>query len=108
MSTERRIHVPSIPEVTGTVVLDDAASRHLAVLRLVVGDEVTLFDGKGARAIAVVDSVDRAHGSFTVRVARSIVEAARRAPDLIFGSWCGKKFNPRAVAARPSTCSGDM
>ena len=25
----------------------------------------------------------------------------RRAPDLILGSWCGKKFSPRAVAARP-------
>jgi iron complex transport system substrate-binding protein len=28
------------------------------------------------------------------------LEAARRAPDIIFGSWCGKKFAPRAVAAR--------
>ena len=26
---------------------------------------------------------------------------ARRAPDIIFGSWCGKKFSPRNVAARP-------
>ena len=25
----------------------------------------------------------------------------RRAPDIIFGSWCGKKFSPRSVAARP-------
>ncbi len=28
------------------------------------------------------------------------LEAARRAPDIIFGSWCGKKFNARAVEAR--------
>lgn len=28
-------------------------------------------------------------------------EAARRAPQLIFGSWCGKKFAPRSVASRP-------
>jgi len=28
-------------------------------------------------------------------------EAARRAPDIVFGSWCGKKFAPRALAARP-------
>ena len=27
-------------------------------------------------------------------------EVPRRAPELIFGSWCGKKFNARAVAAR--------
>jgi iron complex transport system substrate-binding protein len=27
-------------------------------------------------------------------------EVARRAPDIIFGSWCGKKFRPERVAAR--------
>src|SRR5512144_891210 len=29
------------------------------------------------------------------------LEAARRAPDIVFGSWCGKKFSARSVAARP-------
>lgn len=28
-------------------------------------------------------------------------EVIRRAPDLILGSWCGKKFRPEKVAARP-------
>ncbi len=28
-------------------------------------------------------------------------EVPRRAPDLILGSWCGKKFQPASVAARP-------
>ncbi len=28
-------------------------------------------------------------------------EVVRRAPDLIIGSWCGKKFRPERVAARP-------
>ncbi len=28
-------------------------------------------------------------------------EAARRAPDIVIGSWCGKKFRPDQVAARP-------
>ena len=32
------------------------------------------------------------------RVAKNVV---RRAPDVIFGSWCGKKFSPRSVAVRP-------
>jgi iron complex transport system substrate-binding protein len=27
-------------------------------------------------------------------------EPARRAPDLVIGSWCGKKFRPEKVAAR--------
>ena len=28
-------------------------------------------------------------------------EVPRRAPDIILGSWCGKKFRPEEVAARP-------
>ena len=28
-------------------------------------------------------------------------EVVERAPDLIIGSWCGKKFRPERVAARP-------
>jgi len=28
-------------------------------------------------------------------------EVIRRAPDIILGSWCGKKFRPERVAARP-------
>jgi iron complex transport system substrate-binding protein len=27
-------------------------------------------------------------------------EVVRRSPDIIFGSWCGKKFQPKSVAAR--------
>ena len=27
-------------------------------------------------------------------------EVVRRAPDIVFGSWCGKKFRPERVAAR--------
>ena len=34
------------------------------------------------------------------RVLADPLEVPRRAPDIIFGSWCGKKFSPRAVAAR--------
>jgi hypothetical protein len=30
-----------------------------------------------------------------------IEEVVGRAPDLIIGSWCGKKFRPERVAARP-------
>jgi len=34
------------------------------------------------------------------RVIADTLEPARRAPDLIVGSWCGKKFRPGSVAAR--------
>ncbi|HZF81767.1 MAG TPA: helical backbone metal receptor [Rubrivivax sp.] len=35
------------------------------------------------------------------RIVADALEPARRAPDLIVGSWCGKKFRPERVAARP-------
>ena len=35
------------------------------------------------------------------RIIADPAEVPRRAPDLILGSWCGKKFRPERVAARP-------
>jgi iron complex transport system substrate-binding protein len=35
------------------------------------------------------------------RIIADAQEVPRRAPDVIFGSWCGKKFRPEEVAARP-------
>ena len=35
------------------------------------------------------------------RIVADALEVPRRAPDLILGSWCGKKFRPDTVAARP-------
>lgn len=35
------------------------------------------------------------------RILADASEVVRRAPDLILGSWCGKKFRPERVAARP-------
>ncbi len=35
------------------------------------------------------------------RIIADPLEVVRRAPDIMFGSWCGKKFSSRKVAARP-------
>ena len=35
------------------------------------------------------------------RIIADAAEVPRRAPDIILGSWCGKKFRPDEVAARP-------
>lgn len=35
------------------------------------------------------------------RIIADPLEVPRRAPDIILGSWCGKKFNAATVAARP-------
>ena len=44
----------------------------------------------------------RAHASLASgRIVAEPREVVRAAPDLIIGSWCGKKFRPERVAARP-------
>jgi iron complex transport system substrate-binding protein len=35
------------------------------------------------------------------RIIADPLEVPRRAPDIVLGSWCGKKFRPERVAARP-------
>lgn len=35
------------------------------------------------------------------RILEDPAEVVRAAPDIIFGSWCGKRFRPDRVAARP-------
>jgi iron complex transport system substrate-binding protein len=35
------------------------------------------------------------------RIIADPLEVPRRSPDIVLGSWCGKKFQPTAVAARP-------
>jgi iron complex transport system substrate-binding protein len=44
---------------------------------------------------------DRARGKSAKERFVTIEEIAAGAPDLIIGSWCGKKFRPERVAARP-------
>jgi iron complex transport system substrate-binding protein len=35
------------------------------------------------------------------RILADAHDVVARSPDIIFGSWCGKKFRPDRVAARP-------
>jgi iron complex transport system substrate-binding protein len=44
---------------------------------------------------------DRAGGKSATERIVTVEEIIARAPDLIIGSWCGKKFRPEKVAARP-------
>jgi 16S rRNA (uracil1498-N3)-methyltransferase len=55
--TVRRLYIPDLPDAGGTVTLDEAAGRHVRVLRLRAGDEVVLFDGRGRAAAARVESL---------------------------------------------------
>jgi iron complex transport system substrate-binding protein len=42
-----------------------------------------------------------AHSLARERIVADPMEVPRRAPDIILGSWCGKKFQPVEVAGRP-------
>ena len=55
--TVRRLYVPDLHDAGGTVTLDEAAGRHVRVLRLRAGDEVVLFDGRGRAAAARIESL---------------------------------------------------
>ncbi|MFG1397931.1 ABC transporter substrate-binding protein [Roseixanthobacter pseudopolyaromaticivorans] len=44
---------------------------------------------------------DRAQGRAARERFVSEAEVIARAPDMVIGSWCGKKFNPARFAARP-------
>jgi len=57
------------------------------LVRIAGGDDV--FPERAAESLA------------KQRILEDADEVVRRAPDIIFGSWCGKKFRPDKVAARP-------
>ena len=57
------------------------------LVRIAGGDDV--FPERSARSLA------------RDRILADGNEVVRRAPDIIFGSWCGKRFRPEKVAARP-------
>jgi iron complex transport system substrate-binding protein len=57
------------------------------LIRIAGGDDI--FPERAAEPLA------------KARILEDPDEVIRRAPDLILGSWCGKKFRPEKVAARP-------
>jgi iron complex transport system substrate-binding protein len=57
------------------------------LVRIAGGDDI--FPERAAESLA------------KARILEDTDEVIRRAPDIILGSWCGKKFRPEKVAARP-------
>ena len=57
------------------------------LIRIAGGDDI--FPERAAEPLA------------KARILEDADEVIRRAPDIILGSWCGKKFRPDKVAARP-------
>jgi iron complex transport system substrate-binding protein len=59
-----------------------------------VSELITLAGGEDCFAELAVHSLARE------RIVADPLEVPRRAPDIILGSWCGKKFQPAEVAGR--------
>ena len=57
------------------------------LVRIAGGDDV--FPERAAQSLA------------KHRILADTAEVIAAAPDIIIGSWCGKKFRPEQVAARP-------
>jgi 16S rRNA (uracil1498-N3)-methyltransferase len=53
-----RFFVEELPEAGGALELSKEVARHLRVLRLRVGDEISLFDGSGRQARAWIETLD--------------------------------------------------
>lgn len=53
----RRLHVAVLPESGGVVVLEAEQAHHARVLRLAVGDPITLFDGEGREAAGEITAL---------------------------------------------------
>jgi iron complex transport system substrate-binding protein len=60
-----------------------------------VSELISIAGGEDCFAELSVQSLGRN------RIIADPLEVPRRAPDIILGSWCGKKFQPAQVAARP-------
>jgi iron complex transport system substrate-binding protein len=60
-----------------------------------VGELIEVAGGENCFADLSLKSLGRD------RIIADPAEVVRREPDIIFGSWCGKKFRPDKVAARP-------
>lgn len=56
----RRYYCSNLPSNGGNIVLVDAEAQHaIRVMRVKTGESITLFDGKGSEAEAVIDSITR-------------------------------------------------
>jgi len=62
-----RLYCESVLSPGATVRLSERSARHLAALRLAVGDEVTLFNGDGFESQALLAEVGKRGASATVR-----------------------------------------
>ncbi|MDZ7842815.1 MAG: RsmE family RNA methyltransferase [Gammaproteobacteria bacterium] len=73
MTTDPCFYCPDLPAVGGSHQLSEEESRHAGASRRIrAGDTISLLDGGGTLAAAVVDAVSRRALAFTVRERRTV------------------------------------
>lgn len=73
MTTDPCFYCPDLPAVGGSHQLSEEESRHAGASRRIrAGDTISLLDGEGTLAAAVVDAVSRRALAFTVSARRTV------------------------------------
>ncbi len=80
-----RFHVPDPLQPGAHLALPAGAARHVQVLRLQPGAEITLFDGQGGECAAVVERIGRSDVQVQVGAHRAVEREAARAVHLVVG-----------------------
>ena len=83
---------PAARTISGRVVARELLTHDIVELRIQLDDSLRYKPGQFAELALQSLGKDR-----IIADGQSIVD---RAPDIIIGSWCGKKFRPEKVAAR--------
>ena len=89
-----------------TLALPPGAARHVQVLRLQPGDEITLFDGAGGHYTALVERMGRSEVTVTIGAHMQVEREASRAVHLAVGmpandrmDWLVEKATELGVAS---------
>jgi 16S rRNA (uracil1498-N3)-methyltransferase len=84
----------SVPLSRGdTLVLPPGAARHVQVLRLQPGDEITLFDGAGGEYLAIVERMGRSDVAVNVGAHDPVDREAPRAVHLALGMPANERMD---------------
>lgn len=101
-----RFHCPGALRTGLSFDLPAGAARHVQVLRLQPGDEITLFNGEGGEFTAVVDRMGRSDVAVTVKEHASVEREAPREVHLALGmpanermDWLVEKATELGVAS---------
>ena len=88
-----RIYTPDHLSTDQSLALDAAAARHVQVLRMQPGDDLTLFNGKGGEFAATVEQMGRSNVQVLVGQHNDVEREANRAVHLAIGMPANERMD---------------